>query len=127
MKRDLELLRELLQVVEAAEGPFDLTDGRLADHPFAELAHHAELLIEAGLLKGEVVYSDSQGLPVYVRILRLTWAGHEFLSLARDQRAWQHAVQACPEGGDALTFELLCELLTENARSRLTPSRRRVH
>jgi hypothetical protein len=127
MKRDLPLLREILLTVETADGPFDLTDGRLEGHEFAELALHTELLIEAGLLKGEVVYSDSLGVPVYVRIMRLTWPGHEFVAMARDEKSWQLALAACPEGADALTFELLRELLAEAVRSRLTGAKRRVH
>jgi hypothetical protein len=121
MRRDLELLREILLAVELAEGPFDLTDARLGGHSFPELAHHAELLIEAGLIKGEVVYSDSGGLPVYVRILRLTWAGHEFLATARDERTWQQALGSCPQGPAAVSFEVLCEVLAEASRARLRP------
>lgn len=121
MKRDLEVLREILLAVEDAEGPFDLTDRRLGGRSFGELAQHAELLIEAGLIKGEVVSSDSSGVPVYVRILRLTWAGHEFLATARDAASWTAALDSCPEGPDALSFELLRELLTESSRARLRP------
>jgi hypothetical protein len=127
MRRDLLVLRDILLVVEAADGPFDLTDGRLEAHDFADLAHHAELLIEAGLLKGEVVYSDSLGVPVYVRIIRLTWPGHEFVALARDERLWRQALAACPEGPDSLTFEMLSELLVEAGRNRLTGAKLRVH
>jgi hypothetical protein len=119
MRRNLEILREVLLAVELAEGPFDLTDGRIEDHSFAELAHHTELLIEAGLLKGEVVYADTQGTPVYVRILRLTWAGHEFLATARDERTWQEALRATPAGPEAMSFEVLCEVLNEAARGKL--------
>ncbi len=121
MRRDLELLREILLAVEAAEGPFDLTDARLGDHSFPELAHHAELLVEAELLKGEVVYSDSSGIPVYVRILRLTWKGHEFLAIARNERSWREALEACPEGPAAVSFEVLCEVLAEATRARVRP------
>ena len=121
MRRDLELLREILLSVEVAEGPFDLTDARLSGHSFAELAHHAELLIEAGLIKGEVVYSDSVGTPVWVRILRLTWSGHEFLATARDERTWQQALQACPQGPAAVSFEVLCDVLAEATRARFRP------
>jgi hypothetical protein len=119
MKRNLEILREILLATELAQGPFDLTDGRIEGHSFADLAHHTELLIEAGLLKGEVVYADAQGMPVYVRILRLTWAGHEFLATARDDRAWQEALHACPAGPEAMSFEVLCQVLNEAARGKL--------
>jgi hypothetical protein len=121
VRRDLELLREILLTVEQAEGPFDLTDARLSGRSFPELAQHAELLIEAGLIKGEIVSSDSSGVPVYVRILRLTWAGHEFLAMARDEQAWRQALDSSPQGPAAVSFEVLCQVLTELARTRMRP------
>jgi hypothetical protein len=125
VKREMHLLRDILLGVEAASGPFDLTDARFEAHDFTDLANHAELLIEAGLLKGEVVTSDSLGVPVYVRIIRLTWEGHDFVALARDDRTWQEAVAACPEGPDSVTFEMLRELLAEVSRNRLAVAKQR--
>ena len=120
MKRDLEVLREILLAVEDAEGPFDLTDRRLGGRSFGELAQHAELLIEAGLIKGEVVSSDSSGVPVYVRILRLTWAGHEFLDLARDDARWNQVLARVTATTGATSFEIVRDLLHEAHAATLT-------
>ena len=46
-------------------------------------AYHMHLMIEAGLAVGTVV-----GMNQYVRLSRMTWAGHELLDSIRKDTVW---------------------------------------
>lgn len=81
-------------------------------------SHHAELLEEAGLIKGEVVRAIRQGT-IGVRIERLTCAGHEFLDAARNETVWQRFKQVVRERGVAVPFEVLPRLLMDLAQKHL--------
>ena len=66
-------------------------------HPFGiagyapeEVGYHAHIMMEDGLIEGvDVTNFESKG-PEAIP-LALTWKGHEFLDLARDQKRWNQA------------------------------------
>lgn len=85
MKRDMDLVREILLAVEAA--PFNI-DGSLTlegkDHRV--VAEHVRLLLEAGYLStARVQYVAGKRMDLG---LALSWAGHEFLETVRDPAIW---------------------------------------
>lgn len=93
MKRDLDLIREILLAVE--DFP-DCVDRRsIKNLPISEkhdeslLQYHLLLLREAGLIDAWELKSQAS-IPD-IRPIRLTWAGHEFLDAARDKNRWQEA------------------------------------
>jgi hypothetical protein len=53
------------------------------------IVYHSVLLIEAGLVNGPAVFDASEGRDIGAVVLRLTWAGHEFLDSARDETIWR--------------------------------------
>jgi hypothetical protein len=82
MKRDLDLLRDILLKVES--------DGKLeipGDHTDEEIAEHAQQLLDEDLAEG-VVVPNRQGVPCQAAITRLKSAGHDFLGLIRNEEAW---------------------------------------
>lgn len=82
MRRDFDLIRLLLQQIEGVEN----VDG-LANYTDAQQLYHSCLLIEAGLVHGDII-PDQDGDPAGTRVSRLTWAGHEFLDMTRDPTIW---------------------------------------
>lgn len=93
MKRDMDLIRDLLMGIEADRKLDGTTwlhpDNRdnlgvigTSDYSDAEIGYHPTLLIEAGLVKGKT------GVEVMPAINRLTWQGHEFLPDIRDPGVW---------------------------------------
>jgi hypothetical protein len=103
MKLDLDLLRTiLLEAEDSGQSPISATEARASD----EVGYHAHLLIEAGLARGVDVTNMSstaqQGL-----ITGLTWAGHEFAELARDNTKWEATMAAVKAAGRPLTFDEL--------------------
>jgi hypothetical protein len=83
MKRDMDLVRQILLIVEEHQG---------FDHPFKvpliegftrkEIDYHVLIMAEADLL-------DAVGLRIVVQPTRLTWQGHEFLETIREEERWR--------------------------------------
>ncbi len=115
MKRDLDLCREILLRTEK-----EIPIREIPDHTEAAILAHYELLLEAGLLKGQVVRSGS-GQIVAASPGRLSWAGHDFLDAARNEGIWKKAKTRILETGGAWSFDLLKSLLLELVKKNLMP------
>jgi hypothetical protein len=111
MKCDFDLLRQILLVTE---NPRMASALAVEGHTSDEVGYHGHLLIEAGLARGVDVTNLSSPAPQGL-ITGLTWAGHEFAELARDDAAWKRVMAALRADGRAITFE-------EIKRHLMTPS-----
>ncbi|HPC82906.1 MAG TPA: DUF2513 domain-containing protein [Thermoanaerobaculaceae bacterium] len=120
MRRNLDLLRTILLRAEEAAPGTNLLELGIDEVDFAELAHHAELLVEAGLLRAQISYMERSPVPVYVVVERLTWPGYEFVDLARDDERWERVLARVAAGVGATSFEILRELLREAHVAALT-------
>ncbi len=105
MKRDMNLIRLVLLETEG-EGP----KPNLSAYTEEQRLYHSALLIEGGLVHGEIIL-DGNGQPAGMVTLRLTWAGHEFLDAARNNKIWHEAGQRIKKSGVEVTLSLLQELL----------------
>lgn len=113
MKRDMELIRNILFEVEAHDSSkpcFQIVD--------ANCAYQVALMKEAGLVEA-IVCEDQQGLPTAAVILRLTWIGHDFLDSSRDNKLWKLAMDNVIKPGASWSFSILVEWLKREARRRL--------
>ena len=98
MKRDMELIKKILESVEkhgdgTTEGELDLsaieTSIKIADglgldqatYPFIEIHHHSWLCVDAGFVKGTVPLDPKLWARSYIKAL--TWKGHEALDRLR--------------------------------------------
>jgi Hypothetical protein (DUF2513) len=107
MKRNWDTIRELLVKVEACSLPVEMV--RLSDFPkerAAEISYHMALLIEAGLVKGQMVQTIGPEAKDFFG-QRLTWSGHEFLDAIRSDTVWAKTKKRFGEQGVAMTFELI--------------------
>jgi hypothetical protein len=107
MKRDMNLIRLLLLETEGEEPKPDLS-GYTED----QRIYHSALLIEAGLIDGEI-RTDGNGQPNGTVRIRLTWAGHEFLDAARNDTIWHKAGERIKKSGVDVTVSVLKELLNQ--------------
>jgi len=115
MIRDLDLCRQIL---------FALEDGSLGSDPnniaiegfdnVQQIAYHCHLLIEAGLVRGDIMESGGYGVPPDARPYGLTWAGHEFLDSARPQSRWDEARTIIGKIGGA-SLQIWIKVLREQA------------
>ncbi len=106
MKRNMDLVRKLLEVVEETQ---EMQDGVPSVEGFteSEIDYHMLLLLEAGLALGAM---DEVGALGYSR---LSWDGHEFLDAARDDDTWEKAKTIAVTKGGSLSFEAMKTALSE--------------
>ena len=77
-----------------------------------------ELLIESGLVYGEMLNELGQG-PHDFLVTRLTWKGHEFLDTIRSDTVWEKTKKSFLNKGISMTFELVKSVATDFAVSYL--------
>ena len=107
MKRDMNLIRLLLLETEGEDPKPDVSA-----YTEDQRIYHSALLIEAGLVHGEVL-EDGSGQPAGTVILRPTWAGHEFLDAARNDTIWKKATEQIKKSGVDVTITLMKDILNQ--------------
>lgn len=114
MRRDMDLIRHLLLVVEQATGDDSLqassvtVEGRSAN----EILGHFALMDDAGLLEVQDSFSDLSSTGAADRFIAgLTWAGHDFLESARNDTTWQKAKGLVQKAGGPATLEVFKQAL----------------
>lgn len=113
MKRDMDLVRQVLLKVEEATYDENSISIQLEGYSEGEISYQVMILDEAGLIKAEPPkeWGERNHEPI-----RLTWQGHEFLDAARDQNRWNQAKRTISEKGGSLTFDVLKAVLSQLAR-----------
>ena len=117
MRRNIDLVREIMLAIEAS--PDDEPASIRLDHRTYNdimLSHHVHALHEAGLV--HAIESHRSDSSVWVPH-SLTWAGHEFLVLVRDNTTWQELKQAAGAQNDDVSFEIIKALALQKARQRV--------
>lgn len=105
MKRDWDLIREVLLAVEAnssRELHFDV-----GEDDERKTAEHAFLLWKSGFLDG-VNASSMDG--DYVIVTGLTWAGHDLLQTIQSKPVWERIKSTAQEKSIDLTFDAVKKL-----------------
>lgn len=107
MKRDMDLVREILLAIEGGQSSLQATAGLPgSDAEPAAVEYHVNLLRQAGLVE---VMSTSLGGSYHFR--GLTWEGHDFLDTVRDPEVWKRTKDGASKMG-GWTFGLLKDLGT---------------
>lgn len=117
MKRDFDLVRLILREVAALQ-PGKLIKGFTFDGVDPDVIQaHAVLLVQAGLLEGNVTRPMSGS--ARIAISGLSWAGHDFLDAINDDTLWAKAKKSvlAPAGGVA--FSVLFDWAKAEAKVRL--------
>jgi hypothetical protein len=113
MKRDMDIIRMLLIQQETGEAPPEL-----AKYPEDLVVYNVVLMKDAGLIEAAIA-EGGDGSPIGAVIIRMTWAGHDFLDAARDDTVWRKAKEKVLKPGVSWTFELLKETLKALAQQQL--------
>jgi len=116
MKRNADLVRSILLDIESAPALQALSGFTYDGISEAEIIEHVEIMIDAGLIEGKVLRHSSGGRVI---VNRLTWQGHDFLQVARDDTLWKKAKKSILKPGVGWTFELLKEWLKFEAKKAL--------
>ena len=117
MERNMDLARQILMELE--KEPYRGTPVSISidDTSIEDMVYHVMLLDEAGLIEAfELGFGEINWMPI-----RLTWAGHEFLEAARDEKRWKKATKMLETKGGGIVFEVLRDLLVSMVRSKVLP------
>jgi hypothetical protein len=118
MKRDLDLIRKILLVMEEQEHGYVQSELAVEGYTKEQVNFHIFLLGEAGLAK--VVENTPVGCKSPSALaLHLTWAGYEFLAAAKDDTLWTKAKTTVIKPAGGVAFSVLLEWLKAEAKGRL--------
>lgn len=115
MKRNMDVIRKIALALNDADGLVSAVDGVSED----EFNYNAHLMIEAGLAKGRALQVDQSINPVCVDLFRLTWAGHDFADVIKDDTIWNKAKEHVMKPAAAWSFGVLLEYLKVEAKTRI--------
>lgn len=93
MKRNLDLIRHILLVIETNEDEF-LTEISFTSEQYNEnmVAYHIKLLLDAEYIIANVVEADA-GEFVLCIVDRMTNRGHDYLDSVRNDTVWQKTLE----------------------------------
>ena len=116
LKRDMDLIRAMLLAIEAHPSGF-APEIEIDGYTQEQIGYHATLLGEAGLavILDETAFRDKSP---QAKVIRLTWAGHEFLDSAREKNIWNQAKDKISKIGGA-TIPIWTAVLTEIIKKQL--------
>lgn len=123
MKRDMDLVREILRQIEATESGKKVNLD-IPNYDEDEISLHVELLIERGLIEGKAkASSDGSAHRILAYwITRMTWEGHDFLDAARNDTIWEKAKKKCLEATGGLAFSTLKACLVDLGKEAISRS-----
>src|ERR1051326_880734 len=108
MKRNMELVREILIQTEAYAYGKGSVDLNIDDFPEEDVSYNVKILGEAGLLHA---VNLSTGMTFCWRPTSLTWQGHEFLDSVRNDTVWHRTKEIIAEKGGAIPFAVLQQIV----------------
>jgi len=125
MKRDLNLVREILLRLEPLPAnfaePVPLTIGEppldIPDYTNEQIAYHIRIMTEGGF----VYHFGLQGQPpLHIpQFGGLTWTGHEFLDDVRDPDTWEATKKKLSKFGGAASLQIMLEIARAYVRTHL--------
>jgi hypothetical protein len=117
MKRDMDLVRQILFVLENRQPDEDEVDIEIDGYSAEEINYHVVILMDAGLIKAKYQQDIHEDIPTWFD-LRLTWEGHEFIDAARDNKRWEKAKGAMAQAG-GFALDVMKQLLTSYLKAEL--------
>lgn len=113
MKRDMDVIRQIVLAVRDAEG---VVRG-VQDIDQATFIEHALLLEEAGLIQASIQVIQHRA--TVALIWRLTWAGQDFAQAVTEETLWRKAKDNVLKPAGSWTFGVLLEYLKGEITGRL--------
>lgn len=120
MHRNMDLVRSLLIHFEEYESFAFEKDSLIDGYDKKEIDYHLLLLAQAGLITYEADRSSTNpDRLIRVYPFGLSWSGHEFLDIARNETLWGKAKDKLGNVTGGLSLHLLKALLLHYAKHEL--------
>jgi hypothetical protein len=114
MKRNMDLIRLILLNVEGEESV------DLSAYNGEQVNYHTKLLYDAGFIDG-VDASTISGWEILDPTL--TWEGHDFLDVARNENVWSESMRQIGKGIGTASLDVIKTVLAAVATQMLTGGR----
>jgi hypothetical protein len=122
MKRDMDLIRQILFKIEEYDGDSEIHNLQIESYSHEEITYHVYLLLDARLIEGRILYGQGTVKPRNYVIYRMTWTGHDFLDACRDDGRWQKAKKIIDENLKGASLNIISMLLEEIMKSQAIPA-----
>lgn len=108
-RRDMDLIRKILLKLEQKNTPKPWTSVSVQGYDNDTVKYHIVLLAQAGFIDFEASRSTSNPNRIIDvnEVFWLTWDGHEFLDLARNETIWRKVAGKFASEGVGLALEIL--------------------
>ena len=109
MKRDWEIIREILVRLEAAGTPSTFLNAEtISAYPVQEVAYNMRLLSQAGLVKVQIRETHDGTGHIGAAIAQyVTQEGHDLLDTMRSEKVWNKIKETFKSKGVEMTFDLV--------------------
>lgn len=109
MKKNWEIIREILLRLEAANAPNSYLNAKaVSEYPAQEVAYNMRLLSQAGYIKAKILESSSGNGEIAAALaIHLTNTGHELLDTIRSESVWSKITDTFKSKGVEMTFDLV--------------------
>lgn len=118
MRRDMDLIRQILLEIEEHSG--NAENLYIKGYSHEQIAYHVYLLHDAGLVKAKILYGMGSVNPVSYTVFSMTWMGHEFLDACRDEGIWQKMKEIVEEQVKSAPFKILKGVLFKLVESKVS-------
>jgi len=122
MKRDMNLIRELLLRVEDSKVELWVSNLEIDGYTDEEIAYNGYLMIDGGLAEGrQTTEHDGEGgkRPVAQTLTNLTWEGHEFFDSIKNESVWKKILGHVQDKGGSAPFNAIAQLAVLFAKQNL--------
>ena len=123
MKRDMDLVRQILFAMEKDETQIIFGESnpvKVDGYKRENIDYHMKIMAQAGLLHEDLfeISSDPNLPKIYVSDYSISWLGHEFLDAARDNKRWEKVKDVMSQVG-GFVFDVGKQLLIQYLKSEL--------
>lgn len=109
MKRDMDLIRKILVVIETTPpSKIPIIEGYTSE----QIGYHVYLMMQAGLVEGVEITSQVDQYPIAIPT-QLTWEGHDFLDACRNESVWNKAKETLKSIGGDVPLTVVKALLVD--------------
>jgi hypothetical protein len=115
MKRDLDLIRDILLAVENWNHPEPIfLEGMACEgKDKQEIGYQIDLLNDVGYIDARII-KDGQGVKYETAaILRMTMAGHEYLDSVRSPEVWKKTKSTLEKVGGGAALDVIKEIASK--------------
>lgn len=109
MKRDMDLVRAILLAMETHPHGFAPAGFTIKGYDDEVIGHHCWLMAQGHLITADEITTANDPSP-HALPGAITWKGHEFLAVVRNDRVWRKVKTELKDRGLSLPFALVQEL-----------------